>query len=68
MSERWGAKLGRRSMCDWVEVASLCLEPVHRKMHRALLNNGYLRTDKTPIRCSDPDEKRGDNPTLPPGD
>jgi hypothetical protein len=28
-------------------------------MHRGLLAGGYIQADETPIRCSDPDEKRG---------
>jgi transposase len=59
MSERWGAKISRRSMCDWVEVAALWLEPVYRHMHRGLVAGNYLQADETPIRCNDPDHDRG---------
>ena len=59
MSERWGAKISRRSMCDWVEVAALWLEPVYRHMRRGLMAGNYLQADETPIRCNDPDHDRG---------
>lgn len=28
MSVRWGAPISRRSMCDWMEVAAMWLEPI----------------------------------------
>ena len=59
MSPRWGAPISRRTMCDWVEVAALWLEPIYRKMHRMLLDGDYLQADETPIRCNDPDHKTG---------
>lgn len=59
MSERWGAVISRRSMCDWVEVAALWLEPVYKHMHRGLIAGNYLQADETPIRCNDPDHDRG---------
>jgi transposase len=59
MSKRWGASIHRRTMCDWVEVAALWLEPIYRHMHRALLGGNYLQADETPIRCNDPDHHRG---------
>jgi len=59
MSARWGAKLSRQSMCDWVEVAALWLEPVYRHLHRQLVAGDYLQADETPVRCNDPDHERG---------
>jgi transposase len=59
MSERWGATISRRSMCDWVEVAAMWLEPIYRQMHRQLIAGDYLQADETPIRCNDPDHDRG---------
>jgi len=59
MSARWGASISRRTMCDWVEVAALWLEPIYRKMHQGLLAGNYLQADETPIRCNDPDHKTG---------
>lgn len=59
MSARWGATISRRSMCDWVEVAAMWLEPIYRLMHRQLVAGNYLQADETPVRCNDPDSDRG---------
>ena len=59
MSQRWGAQISRRTMSDWIEATANWLEPIYRQMHRGLLAGGYLQADETPIRCNDPDEKRG---------
>jgi transposase len=59
MSARWGAKLSRRSMCDWVEAGAMWLEPLYRHMHRALMCGDYIQADETPVRCNDPDQERG---------
>jgi hypothetical protein len=59
MLGRWGAAIPRQTLCDWVRIAADWLEPVYRCMHRRLLEGGYLQADETPIRCNDPDEKRG---------
>ena len=58
MSARWGATISRRTMCDWVEVAAMWLEPIYRHMHRALIQGDYLQADETPVRCNDPDHDR----------
>jgi transposase len=59
MSPRWGAQISRRTMCDWVEVAAMWLEPIYRHMHRTLIAGNYLQADETPVRCNDPDHQRG---------
>jgi len=59
MSQRWGAQISRQSMSDWIEVTAAWLAPIYRHMHRGLLAGGYIQADETPIRCNDPDEKRG---------
>lgn len=59
MSERWGARLSRQSMADWIAIAAEWLEPVYKEMGRRLLAGGYLQADETPVRCNDPDVKRG---------
>jgi len=59
MSQRWGAAISRRTMSDWIEVTANWLEPVYRKMHAGLLAGNYIQADETPVRCNDPDEKRG---------
>lgn len=52
MSARWGATIHRRTMCNWIELAALWLDPIYRHMHRALLAGPYLQAD-------DPDHPRG---------
>ena len=59
MSARWGATLSRQTMADWIRLTADWLEPIYRHMHRTLLQSGYVQADETPIRCNDPDEKRG---------
>jgi len=59
MSQRWGAQISRRTMNDWIEVTAEWLAPIYRQMHRGLLAGDYLQADETPVRCNDPDEKRG---------
>lgn len=59
MSQRWGARLSRQSMADWIAIAAEWLEPVYKTMLRGLLSGDYLQADETPIRCNDPDVKRG---------
>ncbi len=59
MSSRWGATISRRTMSDWIEVTAAWLQPIYRQMHRGLLAGNYLQADETPVRCNDPDEKRG---------
>ena len=59
MSQRWGAQISRRTMSDWIEVTAEWFAPIYRQMHRGLLAGEYLQADETPVRCNDPDEKRG---------
>jgi transposase len=58
-SARWGATIPRQTMADWIRIAADWLEPVYRQMHRRLLAGSYLQADETPVRCNDPDERRG---------
>ena len=59
MSQRWGAQIPRQTMADWIGLTANWLEPIYRLMHRELLAGDYIQADETPIRCNDPDEKRG---------
>ena len=59
MSARWGAPISRQSMCDWIELASEWLAPIYRRMLINLRAGGYLQADETPLRCHDPDERKG---------
>jgi transposase len=58
-SARWGAEISRKTMADWIRITTEWLEPVYRRMHQRLLEGPYLQADETPVRCNDPDEKRG---------
>lgn len=58
-SARWGATIPRQTMADWIRIAADWLEPVYRQMHRRLLAGSYLQADETPVRCNDPDQRRG---------
>jgi transposase len=59
MSARWGARISRQSMNDWILRVAEWLQPLYRQMHRELLAGDYVQCDETPIRCNDPDENRG---------
>ena len=59
MSHRWGATLTRQTMADWIALTAQWLEPIYQRMYRELLAGGYVQADETPVRCNDPDEKRG---------
>jgi len=59
MSERWGARLSRQSMADWIAITAEWLEPIYKTMLRQLVSGRYLQADETPVRCNDPDVKRG---------
>ena len=56
-SERWGVRLPRQTMADWIKITSERLEPIYKQMHKELLLGDYLQCDETPIRFNDPDEK-----------
>ena len=58
-SARWGAAIPRQTMVDWIRITAEWLEPIYRQMLKRLLGGGYLQVDETPVRCNDPDEKRG---------
>ena len=55
MLGRWGAKIPRQTLGDWVGLAADLLEPVYRQMQRTILASGYVQVDETPVRCQDPD-------------
>lgn len=59
MLARWGAPVSRQTLCDWIRIASDWLEPIYKRMLHGLLTGGYVQADETPVKCHDPDEKRG---------
>ena len=54
-SVRWGARLARQTLMEWVALGAFWLELIYRRMHRGLLEGGYIQADETPVRCQDPD-------------
>ena len=59
MLARWGARVSRQNLSDWVGAATALLEPLVKRMKQDLLRNGYVQVDETPIRCNDPDLRDG---------
>lgn len=59
MFERWGAKISRQSMADWVQVVAFWLKPLYNHMRQELLQSGYVQADETPVRFQDPDNGKG---------
>jgi hypothetical protein len=59
MFGRWQAPISRRTMSDWVEGAAFWLKGIYLLIQKQLLADGYVQVDETPIRCRDPDLKRG---------
>lgn len=55
MSERWGARISRKTMADWVEVVAFWLKPVYDRMRRDLMEGPYIQADETNVRYLDPD-------------
>lgn len=58
-SARWGARVPRQTMADWIRITAEWLEPIYRQMYRRLLAGNYLQADEIPVQCNDPDEKKG---------
>lgn len=59
ITERWGARISRQTMADWVEVVALWLKPIYDRMRRELLDGPYIQADETSIRYLDPDARKG---------
>lgn len=59
MSARWGAKLSRKSMSDWVALTGEWLKPVYQRMKQGLIEGPYVQADETPMKCQDPDAPAG---------
>ena len=53
--ERYGVKISRQSLAEWVEQTAWWLQPIYDAMRQSLLEGGYLQVDETPIRYLDPD-------------
>lgn len=55
MSARWGARIARQTMVEWISFAAAWLDVIYQAIRRELLKGDYLQCDETPIRCQDPD-------------
>jgi len=53
--ERYGVKLSRQTLAEWVAQVAFWLQPIYERMKKSLLAGGYLQVDETPIRYLDPD-------------
>jgi transposase len=53
--ERYGVKLSRQTLSEWMEQAALWMKPIYEVMKKSLMAGGYLQVDETPIRYLDPD-------------
>lgn len=56
--QRYGVKLPRQRMCDWIGYAiENWLLVIYHSIRQGLLKGNYLQVDETPIRYLDPDGK-----------
>ena len=55
MAARWGARIARQTMVDWIALVAQWLQPIYHLMRRQLLAGDYVQCDETPLRCHDPD-------------
>ena len=59
MSGNWGMQIPAQNMVDWIRMAADWLTPIYNKLKENLRKSGYIQIDETPVRCNDPDQKRG---------
>lgn len=59
MTERWGARLPRQSMSDWVGIATEWLRPLYERMRTDLKAGSYLQADETPVSFLNPEAGKG---------
>jgi transposase len=55
MSVRWGARISRKTMADWVEIVAFWLKPIYDRMRRDLIEGPYIQADETKVKYLDPD-------------
>ena len=53
--ERYGVRVARQSMLDWIHQVAQWLKPIYNYMCLQLFEGGYIQADETPIRYLDPD-------------
>jgi transposase len=54
-SARWGARISRQTMMEWVAQGATWCEIIYRCLLDDLLAGRYVQADETPVRCQDPD-------------
>lgn len=47
--ERYGVRISRQTLCEWVEQVATWLKPVYEAIRKDLLAGGYLQADETPV-------------------
>lgn len=58
LAQRFGVKLPRQRMCDWIGYAvENWLAQIYHSIRQGLIAGDYLQIDETPIRYLDPDRK-----------
>lgn len=57
-AQRFGVKLPRQRMCDWMgQVIENWLAIIYHSIRQGLMGGDYLQVDETPIRYLDPDRR-----------
>lgn len=56
---RHGLELSRKTMCDWIRVASELLHSIVREMRRELLHRPVIHADETPVMMRAGPKKKG---------
>jgi transposase len=51
---REGIELSRATMCDWMATCAELLAPIHKEMHRRILESRVIGTDDTTVPVLDP--------------
>jgi transposase len=56
--ERFGVRLHRSTLCDWMARAAVVLQPLYAAMVDAVLQSRVLHTDDTPVPVQEPKQDR----------
>ncbi len=51
--------LPRQNLAHWMGMVADWLKPIYEHIRTGVMAGGYVQVDETPVRCNDPDEKRG---------
>ncbi len=62
---RFGLKITRTTLADWVNAAATVLEHLHRRVRQDLMGGSYLQIKETPVQVIGPEvEGRGNRLVL----